>query len=232
MKDFNIFDTNNYSTIESLLEEGNKIFEDEFIKSNLYIKHGNKQIEISFSKDKKVRLEPPYSDIEVYQKFAHVSTLGRDDDFLKIKYDAYPCSNDFCSCQGDCFEDFKVNYKENYKIGKENIQIERTICHYRMSKLYWIKHIIGKVQKYDGEVKIIQHNNKKGAGTYCKDVAFYYKSKNSKNNFIIYFEKRKKGKDFKLYFKTAFPVVLRSAIKKYDAISKKCGIKQEALFFD
>ncbi|MGL4955497.1 MAG: hypothetical protein ACRC4Y_08495 [Cetobacterium sp.] len=223
MKSFNLFDTTSYDTLDELLIEGNNLFKETFINNSLVIKDNFKQMFISFSGDSLVNLEPPHQNIKIYKKFAHLSTLGKDDDFLKIKYDAYPCSNDLCSCSGDCFNEFKLNYNEH--------RIERTLCNYRMSKMLWIKNIVDKVNS-DTDVKIIQYSKKVASGTYSRNVAFYYKSKNSKNSFIIFFEKRKKGKFYKLHFITAFPVVLRTSLKKYDSEYKKYGIKKEDLFND
>ena len=221
MKNFKTFDTN-ISPLEELCLKGNLEFEKEYIKKTLSIKYGREKIDISFSPNGKVKNFLGLD--EVYERFIHLSSMEEDNNEVQNranKYDSFPCINDNNTCELDCFNNFIIQYKEKDKV--------RMICSYRMSKMYWIKHIIEKLNSGEN-IKIIQSSNKKHNGVYSPVVKIYYESSSFKNKFVIILKKRKKGKYFKLFFTTAYPVVLRSGIKRFNSEYKKNGITLEELF--
>lgn len=221
MKNFKIFDTN-MSSLKELCLKGNLEFEEEYIKKALFIKCGKEKMRISFSPDGKVE---NFLGVEkVYERFIHLSSIEEDNKEVQNranKYDLFPCVNDTNTCELDCFSNFITQYKENGK--------SRMICPYRMSKMYWIKHIIEKLNSGEN-IKIIQSPKKEYNGNYSPVVKIYYESSSFKNKFVIILKKRKKGKYFKLFFTTAYPVVLRSGIKRFNSEYKKNGITLEELF--
>ncbi|MGL5902265.1 MAG: hypothetical protein ACRCZO_06210, partial [Cetobacterium sp.] len=211
MDSLKTFDTNQFLTKNDLCKEGNKVFKEIYLDKEICIVNGQEKIPIKFSPGSKVKVKGVED--EIFLRFAHMSSINKDESGVNItgnssKYDLLPCVNDFCTCAEDCCENFSEDFLEKGK--------HRMVCNYRMSKLYWIKEIIDKINANE-DIKIIQSPLKSGRGMYLRYVKIYFESKRFKSKFIIILEKKKRGSLFELYFTTAYPVVLKSLIKKLDA---------------
>jgi len=196
MRSFKPFNTFDFETFGEALSEANNIYKNVYIESTTKIKdlETKKDSDLVFKTERENK-----DDSGIYIRLKHIASIGKDES--NTKYDSYPCNNDFNSCNSNCFSDFKADFKENNKY-------ERMFCNYRLSKIYWIN-----------EIMKLYHNNDKRVKGYIEE-----KSKNvdkvflffqeGKSYFLICFERVKRGNKYKYFFKTSYPVVMRSLIKK------------------
>lgn len=152
----------------------------------------------------------------MYERFLHSISM-KDKEY----YTMYPCNNDitYVGCTTNC------------EVGKspEVFQrLNRSLCLYRLSRIFWLPEIIDLANENNSNIKIWRKEEQDKSNDKWRWKRFVRYNNGLADYILVFNEKYKNGKFNLLDFRTAYPVFIKrdkinfdKDYEKYMSVSKK-----------